>query len=104
MGIRLIAHLSRCVGIVAFERCDGLGSRTVCRPGWLGLLTRCRLVVSRRGRGCKEASPCRPESDMPTTVSIGGVYWEVGVTGVIIGIDPHKGSHTAVAVDRAENK
>ena len=26
------------------------------------------------------------------------------MTGVIIGIDPHKGSHTAVAVDRAENK
>jgi len=26
------------------------------------------------------------------------------VTGVIIGIDPHKGSHTAVALDRAENK
>jgi transposase len=26
------------------------------------------------------------------------------VTGVIIGIDPHKGSHTAVALDLAENK
>jgi transposase len=26
------------------------------------------------------------------------------VTDVIIGIDPHKGSHTAVALDRAENK
>jgi transposase len=26
------------------------------------------------------------------------------VTGVIIGIDPHKGSHTAVALDRAENR
>jgi transposase len=26
------------------------------------------------------------------------------VTDVIIGIDPHKGSHTAVAVDRAENR
>ena len=26
------------------------------------------------------------------------------MTGVIIGIDPHKGSHTAVALDRAENK
>lgn len=29
---------------------------------------------------------------------------EVGVTDVIIGIDPYKGSHTAVALDRAENK
>ena len=26
------------------------------------------------------------------------------MTGVIIGIDPHKGSHTAVALDRAEKK
>jgi transposase len=30
--------------------------------------------------------------------------WEVGVTGVIIGIDPHQDSHTAVALDRAENE
>jgi transposase len=29
---------------------------------------------------------------------------EVGVTDVIIGIDPHKGSYTAVALDRAEKK
>jgi hypothetical protein len=26
------------------------------------------------------------------------------VVGVIIGVDPHKGSHTAVALDEVENK
>jgi transposase len=43
------------------------------------------------------------KSDMPAAVLIGDVLGG-NVTGVIIGIDPHKGSHTAVALDAAEKK
>jgi transposase len=52
--------------------------------------------------GSKEA--CAPndlESDMPTSVLSCGNEKEV-VMAVMIGIDPHKGSHTAVALDDGE--
>jgi transposase len=42
------------------------------------------------------------QSDMPTTVLSFRSVKEDNVTAVMIGIDPHKGSHTAVALDARE--
>jgi transposase len=44
------------------------------------------------------------KSDMPATVFPFVEVFGGDVTGVIIGIDPHKGSHTAVALDVAESR
>jgi transposase len=46
------------------------------------------------------------KSDMPAAVSPAGlIFAEVtGMAGVMIGIDPHKGSHTAVALDGREKR
>src|SRR4051794_6368903 len=80
------------------------GSRTVCRPLRSGHLSRCQSVVSRRGVARKRREPSRSEirharRDLHVPSSK-----EVWVSGVMIGIDPHKGSHTAVALDASETK
>jgi transposase len=54
-------------------------------------------------RGCKEARTLvDPKSDMPATVR--SVLEEDIVAVVMIGVDPHKGSHTALALDPDEVK
>ena len=60
-------------------------------------------VGSRRGlaRKRRERADTELQSDMPTTVFYTLSEKEHPVT-VMIGIDPHKGSHTAVAVDVSE--
>src|SRR3954470_14531142 len=80
------------------------GSRTVCRPLRSGHLSRCQSVVSRRGVARKRREPSRSEirharRDLHVPSSK-----EVWVSGVMIGIDPHKGSHTALALDASETK
>ena len=49
------------------------------------------------------ATPDHLESDVPTAVLISTAKGERTVA-VIIGVDPHKGSHTAVAVDEKEQQ
>ena len=56
-------------------------------------------------RGSKEVRPLiDPELGMPATGSPAGAQPERGrpMAAVMIGVDPHKGSHTAVVIDQAE--
>src|SRR6478672_13728351 len=61
------------------------------------------VVGSRRGlaRKRRERADTELQSDMPTTV-LHTLNEEEHPVTVMIGIDPHKGSHTAVAVDAGE--
>jgi transposase len=48
------------------------------------------------------ATPADPESGMPATVLPAEMMRERLMAAVMIGVDPHKGSHTAVAISLAE--
>ena len=71
---------------------------------WPGLITMCQPVGPLPWRGSKEVRPLiDPELGMPAT----GPHMSSRGRGqpmaaVMIGVDPHKGSHTAVVIDQAE--
>src|SRR5215475_11053823 len=71
---------------------------------WPGLRTMCQPVGPLPWRGSKEVRPLiDPELGMPATdpcLSSSGKGQVVAA--VMIGVDPHKGSHTAVVIDQAE--
>jgi transposase len=71
---------------------------------WPGLITMCQPVGPLPWRGSKEVRPLTdPELGMPATgphMSSRGRGQPVAA--VMIGVDPHKGSHTAVVIGAAE--
>src|ERR1022692_64187 len=67
-----------------------------------GFITRCQPVGSRRGVARKRRD-ADPESGMPVTVPSPGDERRSGLmAAVMIGVDPHKAAHTAVAIGAAE--
>ena len=66
--------------------------------GWL--LTRCCRLVSSAVAWLERGESIYPESGLPAAVSV--VDRKASVMSVMIGIDPHKGSHTAVVIDSDE--
>ena len=70
------------------------------------MISSCQPAGSRRGVVRKRCGRCGdPLLDMPATVNVssagtGKKGWLVAA--VMIGVDPHKGSHTAVAIDSSE--
>ena len=78
-----------------------MGSRCACRPlGWLCI----ELLADRflhRGVARKRQEHDQPKSGVPTSVSI--TERKALTMTITIGIDPHKGSHTAVAIDSNEH-
>src|SRR4029453_6881773 len=75
----------------------GTGSQTSCRP-WVGSSTACRAV--RRPPWCgsteawhRSASQSAPHGPSPVPATMGAL------AVITIGIDPHKASITAVAID-----
>lgn len=68
---------------------------------WAGFLTRCPPVGVSLRCGSKEArAPVDPESDMPAVV-VPIIRRSRRASWRCFGVDPHKGSHTAVAIDEA---
>jgi hypothetical protein len=64
----------------------------------------CQPTGALPGRGSKEARRCQVcNQACPPRVLNWSQEWEFGqVAAVMIGIDPHKWSHTAVAINAAE--
>src|SRR6185437_10229732 len=95
--------------VVALRGPGERGSVTACRPLWLGpgFLTTCQLAGASPWCGSKEAraredswnQACPPR--FPARIVERRV---ISVTAVMIGVDPHKASHTAVAVSAAEEQ
>jgi hypothetical protein len=71
---------------------------------WPGLRTMCQPVGLLPWRGSKEVRPLiDPELGMPATGSrLSSRGKGQSMAAVMIGVDPHKGSHTAVAIGAAE--
>jgi hypothetical protein len=69
-----------------------------------GFRTTCLLAGASPWRGSKEArAPWRSlESGVPATVFARIVERGIPMAAVMIGVDPHKASHTAVAISAAE--
>src|ERR1017187_8280300 len=92
----------RCGLVVAFRGPDGLAPEPPAGRVRSGLITRCRPVGSRRGVARKGATPADPELGILATVLPADMTKERLMAAVMIGADPHKGSHTAVAISSAE--
>src|ERR1700760_3205627 len=72
-------------------------------PCWAGLRTTCLLAGASPWRGSKEASAARGlELGVPAAVLSTVRKGRVLMTAVMIGVDPRKASHTAVAISAAE--
>ena len=91
----------------------GLGGLRRVGSGRVGSRTACRRVVRLAyERSCQPGRTCRglarkrceqhdpPESGVPTTFLAADE--EGFAMAVMIGVDPHKGSHTAVVIDGDE--
>src|SRR5262249_26109286 len=86
------------------ERPDGLAPYTACRPVTAWLTNEVPACRPRRGVARKRNErPAAPKLGMPAAgPGISSEQRSVVMTSVMIGIEPHKGSHTAVAINRAE--
>jgi hypothetical protein len=70
---------------------------------WPGFRSMCQPVGLCPWRGSKEVRPLiDPELGMPATGSPPELKRKGQPMAVMIGVDPHKGSHTAVAIGAAE--
>jgi hypothetical protein len=71
---------------------------------WPGFRSMCQPVGLLPWRGSKEVRPLiDPELGMPATGSrLSSRGKGQSMAAVMIGVDPHKGSHTAVAIGAAE--
>ena len=106
-GTRLIVPEGASGCAVAFVRSDGLAPEPPAdRAGtgsvWLyNEVPACQVLP---WRGSKEVRAIAdPELGMPATFSIPRTNdLERAMTAVMIGVDPHKGSHTAVVISPAE--
>src|SRR5256714_10654456 len=78
------------------------GSSPACRPLWPGLRTRCQPAGSRPWLARKRCAPETTGIRHAATVSHSPGEEEPLMAPVMIGIDPHKGSHTAVAIGADE--
>src|SRR6185437_4373041 len=89
--------------VVALRGPGGRGSVTACRSSGLaferraGLLGPCRGVAQKRRERCQVLEVGVPAAVLPGTRERRPV-----MTAVMIGIDPHKASHTAVVISGAE--
>src|ERR1022692_498541 len=92
----------RCGLVVAFRGPDGLAPEPPAGRVRSGLITRCRPVGSPVVWLVRGATPADPELGMPATVLPADMTKERLMAAVMIGADPHKGSHTAVAISLAE--
>src|SRR5918912_1842454 len=90
--------------VVALRGPGWPGSLTACRPRGLASERRAGLPGPRRGVAQKRRErhgglgnqACSPRS-LPASMERG-----IPVAAVMIGVDPHKASHTAVAISAAE--
>src|SRR5262245_11939058 len=91
--------------VVALRGPGWRGSLTACRPSeGFGFRTTCQLAGPRRGVAQKRrerhggfwSQACPPRS-LPASMERG-----IPMAAVMIGVDPHKASHTAVTISAAE--
>jgi hypothetical protein len=76
-----------------------VGSSSACRPCGLAFYRAVCRPVTRLGCGSKEA---RTQSTRIRSAHLGQPSTREGIVMTMIGIDPHKATHTAVAIDDDE--
>src|SRR5262249_53490957 len=89
------------------ERSRRAGSLTACRPVWLGFRTTFPRAGTSPWRGSKEERerykiPGIGRARHGPYPSAGTGEGEIPMVAVMIGVDPHEASHTAVAINAAE--
>ncbi|MCP4306831.1 MAG: hypothetical protein GY788_18535, partial [bacterium] len=76
-----------------------MGSSSACCPFGVGFLTSCLLAGYPTGVWLERGeNTINPNQECPPRSTV----YEEGIVMTMIGIDPHKATHTAVAIDDNE--